>query len=110
MYDATLVPNVKLRDLIIETAEEENIPLQFDVMPGGGTDAGRMHLFGRGVAAICIGVPTRYIHSHVGIMHRDDFEAAAKLLTAVVEKTGQRPSSRSVRLRHSRGRLGATSC
>lgn len=86
LYDATLVPNVKLRDLIIETAEEENIPLQFDVMPGGGTDAGRMHLFGRGVAAICIGVPTRYIHSHVGIMHRDDFEAAAKLLTAVVKK------------------------
>lgn len=86
LYDATLIPNVKLRDLFIDTAEEENIPLQFDAMPGGGTDAGRMHLFGRGAAAICLGVPTRYIHSHVGIMHRDDYEAAARLLTAVVKR------------------------
>ena len=86
LYDATLIPNVRLRDPIIETAKEENIPLQFDVMPGGGTDAGRMHVFGRGVASVCIGVPTRYIHSHAGILHRDDFEAAARLLTALVKK------------------------
>lgn len=86
LYDATLIPNVKLRDLVIETAQEEGIPLQFDVMPGGGTDAGRMHLFGRGAAAICIAVPTRYIHTHAAIMHRDDFEAAARLVTALVKK------------------------
>ncbi|HLT59221.1 MAG: M42 family metallopeptidase [Limnochordales bacterium] len=86
LYDATLVPNVQLRDLIIDVAEDEGIPLQFDVMPGGGTDAGRIHLFGQGVAAICIGVPTRYIHSHVGILHRDDFEAAARLVTALVQR------------------------
>ncbi|HEY8418274.1 MAG TPA: M42 family metallopeptidase [Limnochordales bacterium] len=84
LYDATLVPHVQLRDLVIEVAEAEGIPLQFDVMPGGGTDAGRIHLFGQGVASLCIGVPTRYIHSHAGIMHLDDFEAAARLLTALV--------------------------
>ncbi|MBO8142435.1 MAG: M42 family metallopeptidase [Firmicutes bacterium] len=86
LYDATLVPNVKLRDLVIDTAESEGIPLQFDVMPGGGTDAGRIHLFGRGAAAVCIGVPTRYIHSHAGILDRNDFEAAARLVTAVVRR------------------------
>lgn len=86
LYDATLIPNVKLRDLVIDTAEELGIPLQFDAMPGGGTDAGRMHLFGRGAAAICIGVPTRYIHSHVGILHRDDYDATVRLLTALVRK------------------------
>lgn len=86
LYDATLIPNTKLRDLVIATAEEENIPLQFDSMPGGGTDAGRMHLFGRGAAALCIGVPTRYIHSHVGILHRDDYDATVRLLVALMHK------------------------
>lgn len=86
LYDATLIPNIKLRDLVIETAEEENIPLQFDIMPAGGTDAGRMHLFGRGAAALCIGVPTRYVHSHAGIMHRDDYDATVRLLVALVRK------------------------
>jgi len=84
LYDATLVPHVQLRDLVMDVAEAEGIPLQFDVMPGGGTDAGRIHLFGQGVASLCIGVPTRYIHSHAGIMHLDDFEAAVRLLTALV--------------------------
>lgn len=86
LYDATLIPNIKLRDLVIATAAEENIPLQFDAMPGGGTDAGRMHLFGRGAAALCLGVPTRYIHSHVGILHRDDYDATVRLLVALVRK------------------------
>lgn len=86
LYDATLIPNVKLRDLVIETAAAENIPLQYDAMPGGGTDAGRMHLFGRGAAALCLGVPTRYIHSHVGILHRDDYEATVRLLVALTRK------------------------
>lgn len=86
LYDATLVPHVGLRNLVIDVAEAEGIPLQFDVMPGGGTDAGRIHLFGHGVASICIGVPTRYIHSHAGILHRDDFEAAARLVTALVQR------------------------
>lgn len=86
LYDATLIPNIKLRDLVIDTAEEENIPLQFDAMAGGGTDAGRMHLFGPGAAALAIGVPTRYIHSHVGILHRDDYDAAVRLLVALVRK------------------------
>ena len=86
LYDSTLVPNVNLRDLVIDVAEAEGIPLQFDVMPGGGTDAGRIQFFGHGVASICIGVPTRYIHSHAGIMHLDDFEAAARLLTALVQR------------------------
>ncbi len=41
LYDATLIPNPLLRDLVIDTAKSENIPLQFDSMPRGGTDAGK---------------------------------------------------------------------
>ena len=86
LYDASMIPHVGLRDLVIDTARAENIPIQFDLIPAGGTDAGRIHLFGAGVPSLVIGVPVRYIHTHAAIMHRDDFDNAAKLMVAVVQR------------------------
>jgi endoglucanase len=84
LYDASMIPHTGLRNLLIDVAEAEGLPLQFDKMPGGGTDAGRMHLFGGGVPSIVIGVAVRYIHTHTAIMHRGDFDQAAALLTALI--------------------------
>lgn len=86
IFDARMIPNVKLRRLIVNTAKEENIPLQISNMPRGGTDGGAVHLHGTGVPAIVLGVPSRHIHSHGAIIHRDDYENAIKLVTAVVAK------------------------
>jgi putative aminopeptidase FrvX len=86
LYDGSLIPHVGLRDLVIDTAEAENIPIQFDKIAGGGTDAGRIHLNGIGVPSLVVGVPVRYIHSHASIMHRDDFDNAVKLMVAVVKR------------------------
>lgn len=86
LYDYSMVPHKKLLDFVLDTAEAEGIPVQFEAMPGGGTDAGRVHLHGKGVPSLVIGFPTRYIHSHAAIMHRDDFENAAKLLAAVIKR------------------------
>lgn len=86
LYDASMAPHTGLRDLVMDTAEAEGIPYQTDVMPGGGTDAGRIHLFGRGAPSLVMGVPTRYVHSHASVLHRDDFDAAARLLVAVIRK------------------------
>ena len=33
-----------------------------------------------------ISVPTRYIHSHAGIIHRDDFDATVSLMVELVKK------------------------
>lgn len=90
LYDYSMVPHKKLLDLVLDTAEEEGIPVQFESMPGGGTDAGKVHLYGKGVPSLVIGFPTRYIHSHASILHRDDFENAAKLLTAVIKKLDEK--------------------
>jgi endoglucanase len=86
LYDASMIPHTGLRDLVIDTAQAEGIPLQFDTVAAGGTDAGKIHLFGAGVPSVVIGVPVRYIHTHAAIMHRDDFDNAAKLLVAVVKR------------------------
>jgi len=86
LYDASMIPHVGLRNLVLETAEELNIPFQYDAMAGGGTDAGRFHLHGIGVPTMVISIPTRYIHSHVSILHEDDFEYGVQLLVGVIQK------------------------
>lgn len=86
VYDARMIPNLPLRDLVIATAQELDIPLQFSTMTGGATDGGMIHLHNEGVPTVVIGVPTRHIHSHNSILHRDDYDRALELIVAVVKK------------------------
>ena len=86
VYDARMIPNLKLRDLVIATAEELDIPLQFSAMSGGATDGGMIHIHNEGVPTVVIGVPTRHIHSHHALLHRDDYDNALDLIVAVVKK------------------------
>jgi putative aminopeptidase FrvX len=86
LYDSSMIPHIKLRDLVIDTAKEKDIPLQLDIMERGGTDAGTIHINMRGVPSVVIGVPCRYIHSHAGIIHRDDYDNTVKLLMEIVKK------------------------
>ena len=85
-YDARMIPNLKLRDMVIETAKQNNISLQLSAMEGGATDGGPIHLHKTGVPTIVISVPTRHIHSHNSIIHRDDFNNAVKLINALIKK------------------------
>lgn len=86
LYDASMVPHRRLRDLVVRTAEEAGIPYQFDVMPGGGTDAGRFHIWSQGVPSLVIGVPTRYIHTGAALLDVEDLEATVRLMTEVVRR------------------------
>ncbi len=86
IYDGTLIPNLKLRNLIVDVAEAEGIPYQFDSVAAGGTDGGRFQLTGNGVPSITIGIPARYIHSAASIINRDDFDNATRLLVAAIRR------------------------
>lgn len=86
MYDARMIPNLKLRDLVISTAEELEIPLQFSAMTGGATDGGMIHIHNEGVPSVVIGVPTRHIHSHNAILCRQDYDQALELVVALTKK------------------------
>jgi len=90
IYDSSAIPNRKLRDLVIETAAKLRIPLQFESVERGGTDAGRFHLSGEGVPSLSMGIAARYIHSHNSIIDRRDFDATVKLLVAVVKRLDRR--------------------
>jgi putative aminopeptidase FrvX len=86
VYDGRMIPNIPLRDLVMDTAEELGIPLQLSAIEGGGTDGGAIHLHDAGVPTVVIGVAARHIHSHGAIIHRDDYDRALQLLTALIRK------------------------
>jgi putative aminopeptidase FrvX len=85
ILDRTMVTLPGLRDYVIDVCETEGIKYQYFVSPGG-TDAGRVHTTGSGVPSIVIGIPARYIHSHAAIIDIRDYEAAKKLLIALVQR------------------------
>jgi endoglucanase len=86
IYDAGMIPNIKLRDLVIKTAEEKKIPYHLSYLERGGTDGARIHISRSGVPSIVIGLPVRYIHSHNSILNRDDYNNTIKLIYEVVRK------------------------
>lgn len=85
LYDSSMIPHTGLRDFVIKIAEDENIPFQYATLAFGGTDAGRFHVYGNGVPSLYIGIPTRYIHTHSGIFHQDDFESIVNLLVKIIK-------------------------
>ena len=86
VYDATLIPNVRLRDLAIEICEKLKITYHLGTVERGGTDAGRFHVYNTGVPSLVIYIATRYIHSHATIMDRKDYDAAVKLVVELTKR------------------------
>ena len=85
ILDGSMIPNIKLRELALLTAKKHKIPVQLFSMPGGGTDGGPTHVNASGVPSLYIGVPTRYIHTHVGIINIDDYDNTLKLMFELVK-------------------------
>ena len=85
IYDASMIAHKELRDFVVAVAEELDIPFQYTVIPGGGTDAGSQHVSGQGIltsyyCAYC------YLHSHSSVIHEEDFENTVKLVEEVIRR------------------------
>ena len=86
LYDPSMIVNPKLGEFVIETAKAHQIPYQIAVRQSGGTDGGAIHQVGAGVPSIVLGVPARYVHSHVSIINIDDYTATLALLSHLVRE------------------------
>lgn len=89
LMDGSMIAQVRLRDLVIEVCEANDIPYQFALLPTGGTDGGKFHLNARGAPSIVLGVPTRYIHSHSGIIDLKDYEQTLDLICKLIARLDQ---------------------
>ena len=83
IHDSGMIPHRGLRDFVLDVAKKARIPVQLSSLAGGATDGRPIHLHKAGVPTIYLGVPTRYIHTHGGILHEDDYDAAVKLIVAI---------------------------
>lgn len=86
LADSSVIGHRGLIDELVAICENEKIPYTFDILAGGGTDSGEFHKYGEGVVTCTLSIPARYIHSHNGIIHADDYDATIRLLTAFVKK------------------------
>ncbi len=89
LLDSSMIPNRKLRDFFFQVAEEEGLDLQADVLTGYGEDGAEIQRYDTGRPSVNITVPTRYLHSHSGIIQRSDFDQAVDLLIAVLTRLDQ---------------------
>ncbi len=85
-FDASMIPNQPLKEFVIELAERYDIPYQLSSAARGGTDAGAIHITRAGCPSIVLGVPTRHIHSHVGLLCLDDIENCIQLVLNAVKE------------------------
>ena len=86
LSDAGLIAHQGLRNFVLEVANELGIPYQETILTVGRTDAAMMHLAHDGAAAISLCIPTRYMHSHTSIVHKDDYYNTIKLLVEVIKR------------------------
>jgi len=84
-WDTSMIPNQELVELVIKTAESAKIPYQLS-QTRGGTDAGVIHIANAGCPSVVIGVPTRHIHSHVGLLSMRDADNCVKLIVEVIRR------------------------
>jgi putative aminopeptidase FrvX len=68
-----------------KAADRASIAYQREVLVGGGTDSWEIALTGHGALAGTVSVPSRYIHSAVGMINLDDMEGAVELILAFLE-------------------------
>ncbi|WFO75475.1 M42 family metallopeptidase [Desulfurococcaceae archaeon MEX13E-LK6-19] len=84
-----LIAHPAIRELLIKTAEEEKIPYQLEVLPGGTTDASAIQLTREGIPAGTISIPTRYIHSPIEVLNLNDVVNAVKLLLGFTKRVNK---------------------
>jgi putative aminopeptidase FrvX len=88
VLESGTIPDRRFTQFVIDVADKAKIPHQISLIERGSTDARVIHIHHRGVPSVVIGVPARYIHSHAGIIHADDYEKTLKLVKEVVKALG----------------------
>lgn len=84
LYDPTMILNQGLKKKILDIASKSGVPYQIAIREGGGTDAKYLSLAQKGIPSVVIGIPIRYTHSPIGLLHLDDYKNTIELITQIV--------------------------
>jgi endoglucanase len=84
--DHSIIVHPSLVTFIEEVAKALKIPWQHKVPLFGSTDAGAIHLTGKGVLTGIVSVPCRYIHSPSSVLDLQDFEHTISLVIELIRR------------------------
>ena len=84
--DRGMIAHPRVRQLLVDRAEEAEIPYQLEVLERGTTDAAAVQLVRAGVPAGCLSIPCRYVHSPSEMVDESDVENGVRLLLEVLQK------------------------
>jgi endoglucanase len=76
----------KVRKLMIETASENKIPYQIDIINGGMTDGAVVCTNREGILTGILSIPTRYIHAPTSAFNIKDVYSTVNLAVKTIEK------------------------
>lgn len=76
----------ELYKLAMNTASENNIPVQTKTAVAGGNDAGSIQTSGKGAKVMALSFPCRYIHSPSSVVKKSDIDNTRKLLKEILKK------------------------
>lgn len=82
--DGGMIAHPKVRDMLIQAAEEAGLPYQMEILIGGTTDAAVMQLVRAGVPSGCVSIPSRYVHSTAEMVDINDIEQSIQLFLSLL--------------------------
>lgn len=84
VQDSGMIAHPRVRNLLVQRAQEADIPYQLEVLERGTTDAAAMQLVRAGVPAGCLSIPCRYIHTPSEMVDEEDVQNSVQLLLEVL--------------------------
>lgn len=84
--DSGIISHKWVCDWLKESAKQESIPYQLEVLASGSSDVGVIHTTKGGVLSGAVSIPCRNIHSTVECVDKGDLEKTVTLLTAALSR------------------------
>jgi len=86
VHNRSTLDDPRMVRFLRETAQAEKIPYQIRQPGGGGTNAGAIQRSLTGVPVVSVSVPSRYLHTPIGLCRVDDWKHTLALLHAGLKR------------------------
>lgn len=86
LMDSSAIADYRMVEYMKKTATKYKIKWQPEILTAGGTDTAGIQRWGeKGAITGAVSIPTRHIHQVIETVHKEDIEAALKLLRVSIE-------------------------
>ena len=84
LHDSSMLPDKNLQNYIERIASDNGINLQYEVLAGYGEDGAMYQKSRKGIPAINLGIPTRYLHCHNSVIDLNDYSNGVNLVNHIL--------------------------